>query len=220
MLPTLRRQTVGDEDRPRGSDDVDRRRAQAVADEQCRAPAPAAPSSGCPEGDRRVVGDDPLDLDGRRERHRRQREQRLGVGQSPTVSRPVRSPALALVAGCGAEHIEGALGFLGGLCRHRAPPPPRDEAHRGLDRTLAVAPPGRTRLDHGPVVLGDRSEGGLHVAGSRQITVASRSVRHTRAVPPRRRITASMASIRWAWSIFSASTPRTLHECGRVPNST
>ncbi len=44
-------------------------------------------------------------------------------------------------------------------------------------------------------------------------------VRHVRAVPPRRRITASMASMRWAWSIDSASTPRVRPEWDSVPRS-
>src|SRR5947208_462006 len=35
-----------------------------------------------------------------------------------------------------------------------------------------------------------------------------RSTRHTRAVPPRRRSTPSMASTRWAWSVAGATPPR------------
>jgi transposase len=50
--------------------------------------------------------------------------------------------------------------------------------------------------------------------------VARRSVRHRRAVPPSRRITASIASIRWAWSIVSANTARVRPECDNVPNNT
>ena len=52
------------------------------------------------------------------------------------------------------------------------------------------------------------------------MTVASRSVRQTRGVPPCRRSTASIASIRCGWSSDSASTPRIRPECGSVPSST
>ncbi len=44
------------------------------------------------------------------------------------------------------------------------------------------------------------------------ITVASRSVRHTLAVPPNRRSTPSIASTRWGWSTAPVSIPRTRPE--------
>jgi hypothetical protein len=50
-------------------------------------------------------------------------------------------------------------------------------------------------------------------------TVAMRSKRKRRALPPRRRSTPSMASIRWAWSLDSAKTPRNVPEHGKDPTS-
>jgi hypothetical protein len=81
---------------------------------------------------------------------------------------------------------------------HRAPPEPEAELHAALDGFLAVSPP--------RPAPGSRSS----LSGWRQgaklactlplpgvINVAIRSVRHLRAVPPRRRMTPSMASMRW-----------------------
>ena len=79
---------------------------------------------------------------------------------------------------------------------------------------------GGAGLDHGSVVLGHRGKGGLDVPGSRHD--------HRRqaigpphpwcaAQPPEHLVD---GTIRWGWSIFSANTPRTLPECGRVPSST
>ena len=110
-----RRQAMGDEDRPRGSDHVDGRSAQAVPDEQRGAAQSRRHRVAVArEGHAGVVGDDPLDLGGGRERGGREGEQRLGVGQF-TDRGPftVRSAALALVTGRGAEDVEGALGLLG-----------------------------------------------------------------------------------------------------------
>ena len=120
------------------------------------------------EGDAGVVGDDARDLGRGRERRRREGEQRLGIGQlADRGAFTARSSAFALVTDGGAEDVEGALGLLGGRRCHGAPPASRNEAHGGLDRTLSIAAPGRTGLDDGAVVLGHRSEGGLHVAGPR-----------------------------------------------------
>ena len=168
-----------------------------------------------------IVGDDPGDLGGGRERGRRESEQRLGVGQlADGGALAVRSTALALVTDGGAERVEGALGLLGCRRSHGAPPTSRDEADGGLDGSFAIAAPRRTGLDDGSVVLGHRSEGGLDLARPRHDHRRQAiSPPHPRR-PAQTRSTSSMASIRWAWSIFSASTPRTLPECGNVPNST
>ena len=191
-----------------------------VPDEQRRAAEPRRHRVAvAPKGDAGVVGHDPGDLGRGRERRRREGEQRLGVGQrADGGALTVRSTAFALVTGGGAEDVEGALGLLGGRgsswCatsgpRRSAPrtrPLPFDcraSADRARRRPRSAWPPERRTAWTSPV------------PGT--ITVARRSVRHTLAVPPRRRSTSSMASMRWAWSIFSASTPRTLPECGNVP---
>ena len=140
-----------------------------MPDEQSRAAEPRRHRVAVArEGDAGVVGDDAFDLGGGRERSRREGEQRLGVGQlADRGALTARSSAFTLVAGGGAEDVEGALGVFGVRCAHGAPPATRGEAHGGLDRTLSVPAPRRTGLDDGPVVLGHRSEGGLDVAGSR-----------------------------------------------------
>ena len=155
---------------PEGATTSMRRSARGGAGRaaSCRR-APAAPSSGCPER-RRVALSATM----------RSTSVVAGNGaggraSSGSVSAScadrgalaVRSPAFTLVTGRGAEDVEGALGVLGVGRSHGPPPTTRDEAHRGLDRTLSVATPRRTGLDDRPVVLGHRSEGGLHVAGSR-----------------------------------------------------
>jgi hypothetical protein len=94
---------------------------------------------------------------------------------SPSVSarradrraRAVRSSPGAGVTGGGEEAVERHLDGDGVRGRQRPPPPPRTEAHRGLDRAFAVAAPRRAGFDHGPVVLGHRREAGLDVAGPR-----------------------------------------------------
>jgi hypothetical protein len=77
---------------------------------------------------------------------------------------------------------------------HGPPPPARAEAHRGLDRALAVVPRRRPGLDDGPAVLATGAKLGCSSRVPGTITVARRSVGHTRGVLPMRRITLSMAS--------------------------
>ena len=174
------------------------------------------------EGDAGVVGHDPLDLGGGRERRRREGEQRLGVAQradgGALAVRSRRSRSSPVVAQKTSRERWASSGFC---AAHGAPPAARDEAHRGLDRSLAVAAPGRTGLDDRPVVLGHRGEGGLDVTGSRARSPWPGG-RSATPEPCRRGAAAPRPwpRSRWAWSIFSASTPRTLPECDSVPNST
>ena len=164
-----RSEAMGDQDRSRGSHHVERRSAQAVPNEQRRAGQSGRHRVAvAQEGDRRVVGHHAFDLGGGRERGGREGEEGFGVGQCADRGPfTARSPAFALVTGRGAEDVERALGVLGVGRSHGPPPTTRGEAHGGLDGTLSVSAPRRTGLDHGPVVLGHRSEGGLDVARSR-----------------------------------------------------
>ncbi len=52
------------------------------------------------------------------------------------------------------------------------------------------------------------------------ITVAIRSTRHRRTVPPMRRNTASMPSIRWGWSWLEVTQAPKAPECDNTPAST
>ena len=97
---------------------------------------------------------------------------------------------------------------------------PSNQEVQSVAQALRLPRRGGQGSDDGAIVLGHRGELAWTSPSPATITVASRSVRHTRAVPPSRRITLSMASMRWAWSIDSANTPRMRPECGSVPSST
>jgi hypothetical protein len=188
---------VGDEERPEGR----RRRSsgcpEPVAD---GAVEPAEPGRGrvavAPIGDRRVVGDDRSTSivagNGGGQARSGSASARPTVVRVPSASRSRASP---VVAQNRSRERWASRGLVAVIVRHHRP---ETKAHRGLDRSLAVAPPGRARLDDGPVVLGDRGEARLDVAGARhdhrRQPVGAPDPRRAR----RARITSSIASMRWA----------------------
>ena len=101
--------------------------------------------------------------------------------------------------------------------RHQRPVANRN---RGFHRPLPVPPSGRASHHDRTVVLGHRGEARLDVSTPGTITVAVRSTRHRRAVPPRRRSTPSIPSTRCGWSVQRGHTPRVRPECGSVLNNT
>ncbi len=183
----------------RGRVDLDRRRAQPVPQRHARVGEAGRDRVAVPsERDRRVRRDDPGHLDRRGERDGGQRQQRLGVGERADRRRaPGRGAALAGVA----RHRRGTgpatLRLLGCRRGHRPPPPPARVTHRGFDRALAVPAPRRARLHDRAVMLRDRREARLHVTRcrARSPSPAGRCATPGRC-HPRRRITASIASIR------------------------
>ena len=88
--------------------------------------------------------------------------------------------------------------------RHQRPVANRN---RGFHRPLPVPPSGRASHHDRTVVLGHRGEARLDVSTPGTITVAVRSTRHRRAVPPRRRSTPSIPSTRCGWSVQRGQHP-------------
>lgn len=115
--------------------------------------------------DQRVVGDVSLFFEHRRERHRRQRRQRLAIGE--LADRRGRPRPGAGIRGLFAEPVETGLGVGGGGDRRGAPPPLGSEVDVLLHHTFAVAVAGRARIDDRAVVLRHRDEAGLDPVGAR-----------------------------------------------------
>ena len=155
-----RRAPVDGDEHPGWTDDLERRGAEPVTDgEEGADEAGWDAVAGTSEGDARVHVDRSRLADRRRIGHRRQGQQRLGIGELADR----RGASRAGVGGRGAEAIEARLG-LDDRGRGQGPlPAPAQVADRCFDRTLAVAPPGRTGPDLHAVVVGDRGEGWLDV---------------------------------------------------------
>ena len=196
--------------------------AQPVADEQGGAGEPGRHRVAvAPEGHRGVVGDGAFDHDRGREGQPWQGQQRLGVGQRRHGRAfTVRAPPLPGVAGRGTRRVEGrwaASGSSPTWCATTDPSrsAPRTRPHpcgcpAGAD--TARRPP-RSAWPPG------RRWAGRHGCPARSPWPAGRCARsgpcRPGAASPR-----PWPRSRWAWSIDSASTPRTVPECGSVPRST
>ena len=171
-----------------------------------RRPGRAGPSSGCPTRDQRVGGDDTCHLDRRRDTR--------ASGNASSGSRSASSPTVASRTGpsvgdLDAEPVEarlrlGRAGDPGG-----APPPLGQVVDRLLDHTFAVPVTGRARIDDRRRSAWRPARSCLDLPGAGLITVAIRSTRHRRAVPPRRRRTSSIPATRCAWSSTRRTTPGT-----------
>jgi hypothetical protein len=117
------------------------------------------------EVDQTLRGDLPVDHELGRERHQRQRMQRLGVGEG-TDRGALPVPAAYPPVQPGRDRVDAHLRLdERDVVGQGAPPPLRGGVVGLLHHTLAVAPPRRTHRDHGAVVLGHRREPGVQVPG-------------------------------------------------------
>ena len=207
--------------RPPSGSPAWRCRGGAAARPGCR-PGRAGPSRSCrgtrpPRSRPTMPGHDHR----RRERRGGQGQQRLGVSQRPDRRRDPAGRAAAGVGGAGAEHVQRGLRLLPGWprssCattgRRRSGPRIRPRPC-GSPAAVGTAPPPRRSASRP-----GRSSAARPGCRARSPWPAGRSARSA-GVPPCRRSTASIASIRCGWSSDSASTPRTRPECGSVPSST